>query len=108
MHWRCVVNVTIVAQAEGDMGTNVFEVTAEDDLPVGDCDRGCLFKVVIDIFTFSAFFSRCSCCRSVLELSTLKYVYFRSHVKGNVAILSIHHGLPLSVAPPVKTSITRQ
>ena len=56
MHWRCVVNVTIVAQAEGDMGTNAFEVTAEDDLPVGDCDRGCLFKVVIDIFTFSAFF----------------------------------------------------
>jgi hypothetical protein len=51
------------------------------------------------------FFSRCSCCHSVLGLSTLKYVYFSSHVKGHVAILSIHHGLPLSVAPPIKTSI---
>ncbi len=41
------VNVTVVTQAEGDMGTNVFEVAAEGNLPAGDCDRGYLFKVVV-------------------------------------------------------------
>ena len=35
------------SQAEGDIGTEVFEVAVEGDLPIGDCDRGCLFELVI-------------------------------------------------------------
>jgi len=35
------------SHAEGGIGTEVFEVAAEGDLPIRDCDRGCLFEVVI-------------------------------------------------------------
>ena len=76
------------------MGTNVFEVTAEDDLPVGDCDRGCLFKVVIEeLFSCSALlhciflllFSLGKCVIDVVVQSIIELVGFLNEGRGGAS-----------------------